>query len=126
MTYQEFTAKYNLTLTAERTNKNSSMTNFNGDHYKVTLKHSRRRMTLIFSKGYGHNGQPPTVDEVFCCLACDYQIENEDFESFCNEMGYDNDSRSAERTFNAVKQQNIKLEKFLGALLNELISCEEV
>lgn len=124
MTYQEFITANNIRLTVKRTDSNPVMPDFRGDHYRVTLHHSKRQMSLVFSKGYGHNSTPPSAAEVLCCLASDAIIVDNcrDFEDFCSELGYDNDSRRAEKTYKAAMRQTEKLKQFLGEdLLQTLI-----
>ena len=72
--------------------------------------------TLYFSKGIGHKGAPPTLDEVLDCLAVDAAgIENATcFEDWAEDLGYDTDSRKAERAYNTVKEQAKKLRSLLG------------
>ena len=126
MTLQQFIDRHNLTLTATRADRNPDMSDFDGDHWKVTLKRPRRQMALVFSKGYGHGGAPPTAEEVLECLACDAWADFDDFEGFCSEYGYDSDSRKAERLFKSLARQSRKLKKFMGpGLFDELMSCEE-
>lgn len=57
---------------------------------------------------------------ILCCIACDIGTDISSFECFCAEMGYDTDSRNAEKTFNAVKAQMALL---LKSGLNET-DCE--
>lgn len=86
------------------------------DHWKVTLQSGRRRMTLFYSKGHGHNGAEPTAEEVLDCLASDSSsVENANgFEDWCSEFGYDTDSRSAEETHRACERHAAKLKRLLG------------
>ena len=64
-----------------------------GDIRKQTL-----RMTVYFSQGYGHNGREPKTADVLDCLSSDAaSIGNTDFEMWCNDLGYDSDSRKAEK-----------------------------
>ena len=108
------------------------------DHWKVTLvrgvlregfdtwhgykgklgacQYSKRKLTVYFSKGYGHHGAEPTTDEVLSCLADDSSCaDDHSFEDFCSEMGYDTDSRTAERTYKACQHTAKRLLNFLGA-----------
>jgi len=41
------------------------------DHYRITLRVGKARMTFTYSKGVGHNGAPPTLPEVLSCIAQD-------------------------------------------------------
>lgn len=88
----------------------------NMDHWKVTIKRSGHTLTTYFSKGYGHHGAEPTTAEILSCLADDSStVDNAgDFEDFCNELGYDTDSRKAEKTFKVCEHQAKRLRSFLG------------
>ncbi len=113
----EFIRSAGITLRAERTDHNSSMADSRDmDHWRVTLRAGRSRMTLTFSKGYGHNGAEPTTAEVLDCLASDAATwENaQTFEDWCSEFGFDTDSRKAERIFKTVERQAARLKALLG------------
>ena len=126
MKLQQFIDRHNLTLTATRTDRNPGMPDFEGDHWKSTLKRPGHRMTLVFSKGYGHRGEAPTCEEVLGTLRSDLFYMDCSIEDFCSEVGFDPDSSKAERTFKALVRQNTKLHKFLGEdLFTELLNCEE-
>lgn len=47
-------------------------------------------------------GVPPTAYDIIACLT---KYDPGTFEDFCSEFGYDEDSRRAERTYNAVKEE---------------------
>ena len=91
----------------------------NMDHWKVVLKRGKKQMTTYFSMGYGHKGQEPTAADVLDCLASDAaSYENcGRFEDWASNMGYDTDSRKAERTFKTIGRQTFKLYEFLGSEL---------
>lgn len=117
MTYAEFIDTYKLGLSAERTDSNPNMTESRDmDHWKCVLKCGRRKMTLVFSMGYGHNGAEPKLADVLDCLASDSAtIDNaDDFEQWCSELGYDPDSRKAERTYKVCAKQSEKFMRLLG------------
>lgn len=84
------------------------------DHWRVTLRHGSRRYTLTFSKGRGHNGAPPSVSEVLECVQSDATYPDMSFEEWCRELGYDEDSRRAERTYNAVVKQTERARALIG------------
>ena len=96
---------------------NPHMADFRGDHWRVTLHNprNRRQMTTYFSKGYGHNGQEPTADEVLACLVSDASGIDQDFEGWADDLGYDPETREAEKIYKAVKRQTAKLERFIGS-----------
>lgn len=124
MTINEFVTRHKITLTSQYTDRNPHMNNSeNMDNYKYVLRRATSRMTLYFSKGFGHNGAEPTAAEVLECLASDCAgIENAGgFEQWCSEYGYDTDSRTAERTFKVCEKQAEKLNTFLGFDLYQVL-----
>ena len=64
------------------------------------------------------NGKKPTACDILACLT---KYDPETFEDFCSNYGYDTDSRSAEKIYNAVKTewQNVK-NMFSGKEIEEL------
>ncbi len=122
---KEFTAKNKITSTAEWADSNPHMPDSqNMDHWKVTLRRDRKRLTVYFYMGYAHSGKQPQADDVLDCLASDSAgLENaRDFEDWAAEYGYDADSRKAEKIYRVVERQTAKLKGFLGEdLYNELL-----
>jgi hypothetical protein len=55
------------------------------------------------------------------CLASDSQAGDLTFEDFCDEFGYDSDSRSAERIHTACQEAGRKLRRALGAQASAII-----
>lgn len=114
----EFITENGISMKSEYADSNPNMTDFHGDHWKVIVKANGKRMTLHFSKGYGHNGKEPDVCEVISCLASDASsLEGNDFESWCSDLGYDTDSRKAEKTYKVCERQAAKLRNLLGDVL---------
>ncbi len=60
----------------------------------------------------------PAVADILDCLAGDAGcIENSPaFNDFCDDMGYDTDSRKAKRTHEVILEQSAKLRSILGAV----------
>ena len=125
MTIQEFADSHGLTLYTEPTDHNPNMSD-DMDHWKCRIRNDAgQTMTIIFSKGLGHNGKKPEIDEVLDCIASDYTTEL--FETWASEYGYDTDSRSAERTWKACIKQSNRALRFLGQdALNQLLDCERL
>lgn len=121
----DWIASMRITATAQRADANPNMEDGAHimDHWRVTLRCGGSRMTVPFSMGQGHNGQPPTAADVLECLALDASsYENaRSFEDWCAEYGYDTDSRKAERTYRAVKRGAERLERWLGNAYQTLL-----
>jgi len=137
-TLAQFINDVGITLETVRINGRPDITgdDWSNDarHWRVTLIRlrtsalaSRKRLSLYFSQGSAHT-VPPTVTDVLSCLADDASsVENAGgFDEWCSELGYDTDSRKAERTFKATQSQARKLEKFLGEeLYDRLVNHTE-
>lgn len=118
ITLDAFVQQHGLTMTCEPADSNPNMAaddrwNHDASHYRCVLKRGRRSMTVPFSMGSAHT-KPPRIDEVLNALASDSDGANELFESWCNELGYDSDSRKAEQIFNTCRRQAKRLRQFLG------------
>ena len=128
MNMQEFIEEQGVTMTAERTSENPNRgDSLNMDQWRCVLKRGHRRMTLTFSMGQGFNGEPPTVSDVLLCVQSDTaSIEDtKGFEDWCDNYGYDPDSRRAERIYKACERQAKALKRFMGEVFDEFMGCEE-
>lgn len=135
MTLEQFINKTGIRISNQPTDHNPHIEGSGRmDNWKVKLTakksamdglvQSNATMRLYFSKGVGHNGAEPALDEVLDCMASDAAgIENSrDFDDWCDEYGYDVDSRRAEKTYKTCQRQAERLKKFLGEeYYNELL-----
>jgi len=102
----------------------------NASHYKCTLMRREvtgkrykaqkdgtavvGKMTTYFSQGSAHRSDP-TAEDVLDCLASDASLVDQNgFEGWCSELGYDTDSRRAEKTYRVCEHGAKRLLKFLG------------
>ena len=94
---------------------NPHMSDFYGNHYRVTLTYQKRRMSTIYSMGTAYT-EPPTVAEVLECLFLDasHYDDCDGFEDWCSDYGYDTDSIKAERIYKAIARQAFALHRLLG------------
>lgn len=68
----------------------------------------------------------PRMEDVLQSIAMDSSCADEGFETWCQEFGYDEDSRHAERVYRACQDQARKARKWLGAeKFRELLECTE-
>lgn len=116
-TMSAFIAKERIKMEAELTDQNPNMDSMpaGSTHWVCRFRRAGKRMSVHFSMGPAHSGEPKT-DEVLDCLASDASsFENAgSFESWAGDYGYDTDSRKAERTYRAVEKQTAKLRAFLS------------
>lgn len=117
-TILRFIGKNGIKMTAEWADTNPNMSDMpaGSSHWKCTFSHNGRKMTIYFSMGPAHSREPEAHD-VLDCLASDAAtVENaRSFEDFASELGYDPDSRKAEKIYAACVKQSEKLKKFLGS-----------
>lgn len=104
-------------------NNNPNMPDFEGDHWKVTLRRNgpRRSMTVPFSRGYAISREHDGKEVLSCLLSDAISIQGCDFEDWCCELGFDSDSRKAHRSYKATERQSAKLRRFLGEDLYEVL-----
>ncbi len=91
--------------------------------YHITLRYNRRKMHLDFWQGLGIL-RKPTAHAVLECLLSDASGADEEFEYWCDNYGYDSDSRKAEKIYKAVQIQTANLRKLLGDDFNRFINAE--
>lgn len=129
MTLAEFIAAHGLGMVAEqRTARPDQLMGDSKRHFKCTLHAGaatrwdggpesawEREFVVWFSQGEAHR-KPPTIADVLDCLASDASgYENaRSFDDWCGDYGYDTDSRTAERIYNATAEQAKGLRHFLG------------
>jgi len=84
------------------------------NHFIVTFKKGTRRISFDFFDSISNFKAGITELDAYSVLACcSSELYCPDtFEEFCNEFGYDNDSRQAEKTFKALSKFSAKLQKF--------------
>lgn len=95
-----------------------------GDHWRVQLIGPGGKMSLTFTKGYGHEGKPPDLAEILRCVVSDAEtLEGAaSFEDWARDLGYSNDSRKAERIYAKVQAQTDKLKACLGPAYRRLVA----
>jgi len=128
MDVNEFARKHRVTMTATLVGSNPNMDDMpaGSTHWSCELRRSldvrgaqgrrlKRTLTTYFSMGPAHCKEP-TVYDLLDCLASDAcTIENAPtFEEFARDLGYDEDSRKAERIYKVCQKQTEKLRQFLG------------
>ena len=85
-----------------------------GDHYSCSLERNGRYMHTFFSKGSGHKGKWPNVKEVLWALLMDADALEYDFDEWCDNLGYDNDSIKAKKIYDLCRDLGRKVIDFLG------------
>ena len=87
--------------------------------FRMKLVRNKKQYTFEFGQSIVAGRKNPTMYDVLTCLT---KYDPETFENFCDEYGYDQDSRSAERTYKAVVKEWQNVERLFGDILDEL--CE--
>jgi hypothetical protein len=124
-TIDQFIQDNRLVMTVEPTETNPNMQSTNdwnrdANHYQCTIVRrldgmANRSMTVFYSMGSGLSGNP-TLVEVLSCLANDASTieDTQSFEDYASDMGFDPDSRRAEKTYKACVKQSAELKTLLG------------
>lgn len=93
--------------------------------YRITLNYKGKQMSVDFWCG-SLCDTPNAFDVMYnlCADACGLQ-NSSCFEEWAQEYGYDEDSREAERIYNAVKSQTKRLKNMLGDDFESVIYMDE-
>lgn len=156
MTIPEFVKKHNITskpvFVGKREDKKKGHSSWKHFLWIATLERGAAKMDTEYRMGVGHitltrplNGirpgtiaheehlarwskpTPPDAETVLNSLISDADALDRSFEDWASELGYDEDSREAERIYFACKDGGRKLLAFLGRdLFNELNQCERL
>ena len=91
-------------------------------HWNCKISHKENTMFVTFSQGSAISGEPEAA-EVLNAVACDAASYNDakTFEDFADELGYDPDSRKAEKIYNACGKSADNLKTLLGPELYEAL-----
>lgn len=85
--------------------------------FKMRLSRGRKSYTFDFGQSLAAGSQTPTMYDVLTCLQ-KYDVGT--FEEFCHAYGYDDDSRTAERTYKGCVKEYAAVERLFGDVLDEL------
>lgn len=101
-----------ITMTHDQVGVSESAPEWARQEWRVTLRRDGRRMTFPYYGG--GSASDPTADDVVECLASDASACDVSFSEWCGDYGYDEDSRSAERTYRACRKIGARFRKFLS------------
>lgn len=94
----------------------------NAHNYRVTLRYQGRSMTVPFHTGEAWTREPNAGEVLKCLLSDASTVENvRSFEEWCEELGFDTDSRRAERVYRACIRQTDQLRHLLGDRYQEVL-----
>jgi len=77
-------------------------------HWLVTLKKDGRNMSFYYSMGSAHT-EPPKMEDVLDSVVSDSSCDLSSLNTFCEEFGYEEDSRKAEQIYLACVRQKQSL-----------------
>lgn len=128
MTLQEFVKRKRVTMAVEHIDSRpDGLMDDMPDgslHYRCTLRKGGRRMTVYFSQGPAIQGEP-TIEGVLSCLASDTDGA-ENFDSWCRDLGFDTDSRRAERIYKATVKATDGLRRLFNGSFDTLLDAERL
>ena len=76
-------------------------------------------------RAYGEKKYRPTAADVLGCLISDFTSIGRTFEDWASDLGYDTDSRKAERTYLLVQSQAVTFRRLAGAHYEKLVKAHE-
>lgn len=106
--YQSLYALNKADLMKSRFIGYTSKDNWNANQYKVTLKNNSKQFTIDYYMGLAHK-EAPKLSDVLYSLIMDSDALNMDFESWCDMLGYNVDSRKDLKIYNLCIKNGQKL-----------------
>jgi hypothetical protein len=96
----------------------------NWNNYKVTVRHNNKSFSFDFWASIMNPQLTSDEDNInaFYCALSDGICAMSDFDDFCSELGYDNDSRKAENIYKACLKTLKKLDRVFSCSLHTLIN----
>jgi hypothetical protein len=91
--------------------------------YRLILTYQGRQMSLDFWQGWGIS-HDPDIEGVIDCLLSDASGADQSFENWCRDLGYDTDSRKAEKIYKQVVKQTLRLKNLLGDDFEKFLFAE--
>ena len=96
------------------------------NQFSVSVQTNRAKVFFKFSGSHNDyvNGIIDLDPEKFVlyCFISDAVAAKESFEDFCNEMGYDTDSRKAEKIYKECEKSLVKLQKIYSGDVYDLVN----
>jgi hypothetical protein len=85
--------------------------------FDLKLIRNKKSYTFTFGQSLNAGSKSPNMYDVLSCLT---KYDPGTFEDFCSEYGYEEDSRSAEKTYKAVCKEWKSVENLFSDILEEL------
>jgi len=119
--FKNFQVKVNF-----RGDKLSGWDKNNRNNYLITVtnKETKQRITFEFWASITNPELEKEYDilNAFYCFVSDAVSGSESFEDFCSNLGYDEDSRTAEKIYKACQRSLTKLEKIYDGDIYDLVN----
>lgn len=115
----DFAKNHGVKLTIKSVDYGKYFPDDKEDRYIFTcnLQRGGKSYTFKFGQSIVKGGEEPAMYDILACLT---NYDPGDFEDFCSNYGYSNDSRAAERTYKAVVKEYAAVERLFGDILEEL------
>ena len=85
--------------------------------FKCRLSRGKKSYTFNFGQSIRNGSKEPEMYDVLSCLE---KTDVGTFQDFCDEFGYDTDSKRAERIYKAVVKEYKAVERLFGDCIEEL------
>ena len=85
--------------------------------FNCTLSRNRKKYTFNFGQSIAAGNEAPTMYDILTCLE---KYENANFDDFCSNYGYNNDSIKALKTYKAVSKEYKNVFRLFGDIMEEL------
>ena len=105
-----------ITCKIESTDINKNCPDWNdAHHYRAIFRRGSKSMTVYYSQGFGITEEPKPKD-ILKSILQDMETINgsPSFAEWCRDLGYEEDSRKAERTYRLIHEQKAKYNNLIA------------
>lgn len=85
--------------------------------FKCKLTRNRKSYTFFFGQSIANGSTPPTMYDILACMT---KSDPGTLEEFCDEFGYDTDSRKAERVYRMCCHEWDAMQRLFGDVMDQL------
>lgn len=85
--------------------------------FTLRLRRKGKQYTFTFGQSIAAGGEEPSMYDVLASIT---KYDPEDFENFCSEFGYSDDSISALKIYKSVVKEYKAVERLFGDIIDEL------
>jgi len=114
--FKELVSSQKVSISLERTGHYFDEDTDVRNIYRVTITRAGKRISFRFGDSINNTlkGETPDLYDILASVGSEYDLNGFSFAEFCDEYGYDEDSRKAHKTYVNWVKHNVKLHRIFN------------